>query len=117
MIKKDADVKFDKKGGCLTAHITGDIDHHNAKYVREAIDGTLTSEKPSALILELGGISFMDSSGLGLVLGRYAKAKEVGCTMRICGADKRTVKLLEMAGVGRIIEIAAVSGAKNGGGK
>ena len=53
-------------------------------------------------MLELSGVAFMDSSGLGLIIGRLVTAKEVGAVMTLTGADARTRKIFEMAGLERM---------------
>ena len=63
-------------GKTLTVFIEGDIDHHTARQIRSRIDTKVYIQRPDELILDLSRVCFMDSSGLGLILGRYAKAVE-----------------------------------------
>ena len=63
------DVTFSYGEGRLTAHIKCDIDHHTARRMRERIDQALFEKRPEVLILDFSSVEFMDSSGLGLVLG------------------------------------------------
>ena len=91
----------------LYAHITGDIDHHNSKSIRSDIDRAIKHYTPRSLILDLSGISFMDSSGLGLILGRYTVCTNAGISLAVCGVDELTMKIFEMAGLCRIINITA----------
>ena len=58
----------------LTAKILGDIDHHSARSVREKIDALIFSKRPSMVVLDLSAVEFMDSSGLGLIVGRLRVA-------------------------------------------
>ena len=101
---ENGNVKLKTCENTLWAHIFGEIDHHSARLIRETIDAVLTSHSPDALILELSGITFMDSSGLGLVMGRYTKACEAGITFSVCGASPRITKMFDMAGLDRIID-------------
>lgn len=101
---ENGNVKLKLCDGTLHAHIFGEIDHHSARSVREAIDAYLLSCSPDALVLELSGITFMDSSGLGLVMGRYTKASEAGINFSVCGATARIIKMFDMAGLYRIID-------------
>lgn len=89
----------------LNVKIKGDIDHHSAKRVREKIDEAMMSSKPRYVILDLSSVEFMDSSGLGLILGRYSNAADIGAKLIITKPSKRIKKILEMAGIERIIEI------------
>ncbi|MBE6682437.1 MAG: STAS domain-containing protein [Ruminococcaceae bacterium] len=93
-------VKDDK----MIVYISGEIDHHTSREIRENVDRMIVMQRPKTLILDLEGVDFMDSSGLGLVLGRYKKIKELDGNMYICGADDRTMKILKMAGVDKIIK-------------
>ena len=89
----------------LTAKLQSEIDHHSAVSVRERIDDMLYKELPGTLVFDLSEVNFMDSSGLGLVLGRYAKAKEIGTEVIIKNPSKRTEKIFRMAGTDKIIKI------------
>lgn len=93
-------VKDDK----MIVYISGEIDHHTSREIRESIDKMIVMQRPATLILDLEGIDFMDSSGLGLILGRYKKIRELNGNMYICGANDRTMKILKMAGVDKIIK-------------
>ena len=62
----------------LVAEICGDIDHHTAKYFRGEIDKAIRSHNPLTLILDYSQVTFMDSSGIGLVMGRYRIMSEMG---------------------------------------
>ena len=65
-------------GDILTVKLKSEIDHHIAAGVREQIDEKMYSLLPRAIVFDLSEVNFMDSSGLGLVLGRYTKALELG---------------------------------------
>ena len=67
----------DTAGSVLSIHVRGEIDHHTASEIRRGIDGVLFEKRPHKLILDLSAVSFMDSSGLGLIMGRYAVMKEL----------------------------------------
>lgn len=64
-------VTIESSGSVVIAYLIGEIDHHTAGEVREKIDDTLMLVKPKTLILDFKNVSFMDSSGIGLVMGRY----------------------------------------------
>jgi stage II sporulation protein AA (anti-sigma F factor antagonist) len=98
-------LEFSFERGILTSKILGDIDHHSAKFVREKIDSYIIGCKPSLVLLDLSAVEFMDSSGLGLILGRYNTASEIGAEFRICSPSIGVKKVLELAGIERIIKI------------
>ena len=92
-------VTIEKCGDELIAALAGEIDHHNSKQIREAIDAELERGGYKLLTFDLESVSFMDSSGLGVVLGRYKLLKERGGSMRIRGASRPVGRILKMAGV------------------
>ncbi len=100
-------ISFYKEGKSLGARLTGELDHHGAPYVRECIDNRIMNGSNS-LILDLTGLTFMDSSGIGLILGRYKLISDCGGTMSIItGKNKNINKLLAMCGITRIIPVNA----------
>jgi len=101
---ENGNVKLTVTGDTLCAHVSGEIDHHSSRTIREAIDAALVSYSPDTLIMDVSGITFMDSSGLGLVLGRYTKASEAGIAFSVTGAGERVRKMFDMAGLDRIID-------------
>lgn len=89
----------------LLVQLDGEIDHHGATEVREGLDHMIGELRPKTLVLDLKDIDFMDSSGLGLVLGRYRRLQELGSGMLIQDPSARVEKILMMAGVDRLIKI------------
>ena len=90
------------KGAALEVCINGEIDHHTARAVREKIDAAVYAQKPRVLRLYLNHMRFMDSAGLGLIIGRVACAAEIGAEVELYGADARALKIFEMAGLSRM---------------
>lgn len=93
-----------KSGKRLIARITCEIDHHTAKTVREAVDSTLMAGF-SVLELDFSGVSFMDSSGIGLIIGRAAKAEDIGASLEVSGLSPRLRRLVCMSGVERLSNV------------
>ena len=93
------------KDGILYVKLSGDIDHHSAKVIRNSVDNLIRINNPAELELDLSSIEFMDSSGLGLVLGRYKKQTDIGGKMKILNPTKRILQILQLAGVDKIIKI------------
>ena len=89
----------------LLVGLCGEIDHHSAAEIRESLDRMIAETRPKSLVLELSDIDFMDSSGLGLVLGRYRRLQEIGAKMFIKNPSVRIEKILAMAGVDKLIRI------------
>ena len=89
----------------LVVKLDGEIDHHSAAEIRESLDKMIMENRPKTMVLELSEIDFMDSSGLGLVLGRYRRLSEIGSKMLIKNPGRRTERILAMAGVDKLIKI------------
>ena len=64
-------VTIETNGSTMTARLSGELDHHHTQKLREEIDRSVQKERPTRLALDFSGVEFMDSSGIGLVLGRY----------------------------------------------
>lgn len=88
----------------LTATLRGEIDHHSAVAIRAHIDEELYTKRPALLVIDVGKVDFMDSSGLGLIMGRLAKASEIGTRLAVANPAPRAVKMLKMAGLDRLIQ-------------
>lgn len=97
------ELNYARNGGCLAVALQGELDHHNASEVREKIDLQLSDHCVLHLTLDLRGVTFMDSSGIGVVLGRYKLISERGGTMQIVGATPRVERILKMAGIYKLL--------------
>lgn len=96
------EITGEKFGSCLHAKISGELDHHAAQKARKELDGLL-SEDVRELELDLSGLTFMDSSGIGVILGRYKAVAERGGTVRVVGVSEPVDKLLRMSGLYNVI--------------
>lgn len=94
-----------KEGASLFAKITCEIDHHTAKVIRESIDRELLDKSIKDLTLDFSAVSFMDSSGIGLILGRAAKAEQIGAKVNVIGLCTSLRRLICMSGMERIANI------------
>ena len=92
-------VTFDHREGVLIANISGDLDHHSAAPIREAIDRMAESAMPKVLVLDFGGVGFMDSSGIGLIMGRYKLMDSMGGSVRVEHASSQLKKVIRLAGL------------------
>jgi stage II sporulation protein AA (anti-sigma F factor antagonist) len=86
-------------GEQVTAGILGDIDHHTASGIRSEIDAVLENSTPRLLILDFGGVKFMDSSGIGLILGRQRVLQGFGGSLLIKNATGHAAKIVNLAGL------------------
>ncbi len=94
-----------EKDGDFVVRISGEIDHHSAIGIREQIDRALSQGKIERLVMDLSATGFMDSSGLGLILGRLRKTKEAGIDFLLVNPTEAIVKILRLAGVEKLLQI------------
>lgn len=95
------EIDIDEKS--VTAYISGEIDHHNAAGLRSKIDEAVENAYPEVLILDFGGVTFMDSSGIGLVMGRYKLMKNLSGKVFVENAPRQIKKVLRMAGIEKML--------------
>ena len=107
-----AEFLCDTAGSILSIRVRGEIDHHTAAAIRQGIDATLFEKRPAKLILDLSAVSFMDSSGLGLIMGRYSVMKELGGEMTVWNPSPETRAILTLAGMERLVKIAYPEGGE-----
>lgn len=100
------DVIFFEKCRTLTAQINRDIDHHSAKAIRERIDKELFKVKPELLLLDFSQVHFMDSSGIGLIMGRCEVAEELSAGVRIVSLSPLLMKLVRLSGIEKISNLS-----------
>ena len=97
--KMEQDVSFEKRGQTLRAKIACELDHHAAGQVREQIDRRAFAERARVLELDFSGVPFMDSSGIGLIIGRAEVGRERGFCVRLCGLSAELSRLVRLSGV------------------
>jgi len=97
------DIKSD--GGYAVAMLSGEIDHHNAKEIREKLDSFIISNQPRELAMDFRDISFMDSSGIGLIMGRYKLISECGGRLVVKNPRQYIKRVLKISGIERIVKI------------
>jgi stage II sporulation protein AA (anti-sigma F factor antagonist) len=97
-------LRTEKTGAVLVAVLEGELDDHGADGVRQAIDRELDRMHKPYLVVDVAGLSFMDSSGLGVMLGRYRKVAERGGEMRVSGASPSIEKLFHLSGMHKLVQ-------------
>ncbi len=100
------DVIFSENGRILTATPTCEIDHHTAKYIREKIDRELMSVRADILVLDFSEVRFMDSSGIGLIIGRAEAAGNIGASVRVVGLSPILMKIVRLSGIDKISNLS-----------
>ena len=95
-------VRIESSSEVVTAFLEGELDHHRAKDIREQIDAHIEEHSPRLLILDFADVSFMDSSGIGLVMGRYRQMKLLDGEVKVQNASPQITKVMRMAGLERL---------------
>lgn len=91
--------------GVTIALLTGDLDHHSARLMRSEIDHELNDKRPQRLIIDFSAVTFMDSSGIGLIMGRYKLMSERGGEVIVSRPPMYIKKVLHLAGVDKLAAI------------
>lgn len=89
----------------VTAFLEGEIDHHSASDLRIQIDDAIFRYKPKILKLDYNDVTFMDSSGVGLVMGRYRNIQPFGGKVHVANLSKQLYKVMRLAGIENIAKI------------
>lgn len=100
------DINMEKRGSVLCVRLNGELDHHTSEVLRNNVEEELQSGQFKHLILNLEYLSFMDSSGLGVILGRYKQITNNGGEMVVCSITPPIKRLMEMSGLFKIIRLA-----------
>lgn len=97
--------KLEYKKKEIRVVLDGEIDHHSASLIRISIDDAIIHKRPQLLVLDFSGVSFMDSSGIGLVMGRYKLLKTVGGKLRVENLSPSAYKVMKLAGLEKLGEL------------
>lgn len=97
---------FAVKENVLVVRLSGELDHHEAGILRESWQTKLKDEAVQHVILNLEEVTFMDSSGIGVLLGRYKEIIQLGGELVVCSINPSIKRLFEMSGLFKIIRLA-----------
>ncbi|MDR2648058.1 MAG: anti-sigma factor antagonist [Oscillospiraceae bacterium] len=107
-------VQFIYDDQTLTALLSGEIDHHSAAFLRQILDESIAKFRPSKLILDFDAVSFMDSSAVGLVMGRYRCVDAYGGAIEVLNLTPKTLRMMRLSGLQSLAVLRGkVSGGKN----
>lgn len=99
-------VTIKTKDSQMYAFIKGEIDHHTVPSIREQIDDAVCDcGNVNTLVLDFGDVSFMDSSGVGLVMGRYRFITPMNIKLRVDNLSNRDYKIMRMSGIEKLAQI------------
>ena len=98
------EIKYRKNNSALTVYVYGELDEYSAQSAKGILDKLLYDNlSTNKVVFDLSGISFMDSTGIGLLIGRYKKLKQFNIPSYITGATVATEKVIELAGLYKIM--------------
>jgi len=97
-------IRVKQQSDYIAAHLFGELDHHSADQAKDELDSLIRRFNDINLVLDLKNLSFMDSSGLGVILGRYKKLKAKGGKMYIRNANSQIEKVFTVSGIYQIIK-------------
>ncbi len=96
-------LKIYNDGRRITVSISGDIDHHSARELRISIDEVIERSRPELLIMDMENVGFMDSSGVGLIIGRAKAVKAAGGEIVVKNARKEIADMIALSGMSSVI--------------
>lgn len=105
-------VALQNNNSCLVASLSGELDHHSVRMIREEIDTAISEQQPASLALDFGGVTFMDSSGIGLILGRCKVMGGIGGTTAIWNPPPHIRRVMKLSGIERLAKIERSSNRK-----
>ena len=97
------DVKIENLPEVMFVRLSGEIDHHNARQIREQVDSAVEMHKPKKLCLDFKDVTFMDSSGIGMIIGRYKKLHNIGGKIGVINISPKIKRIFEMSGLFNIV--------------
>lgn len=99
------EMKYITENRQLTITLSGELDHHAAKGLMESIDRCMEQNLPTKTLLDLGGLTFMDSSGIAVILRARQKMQLLDGGLLVRGVPPQARRVLEAAGVNRLVTI------------
>lgn len=94
----------EKQRSTVTVRLSGDLDHNTAGQIREELDRLIADPSVKRLVFDLSGLGFMDSSGIGMMIGRYRTMARRGGSVAVMPGGSQVDRLMELSGLYQIIE-------------
>ena len=99
------EISVKSEGRCMEIYLKGELDHHGAKGMMMRLDRELELALPLQLVLDFGGVAFMDSSGIAVVMRARSRMQQLGGRLKLCGTASQVRKVFDAAGVSRLVEM------------
>jgi stage II sporulation protein AA (anti-sigma F factor antagonist) len=98
--------RIEPRGTGLHVYLEGEIDHHTAAGIRERVDEAISRQRPKILCLDFADVTFMDSSGVGLVMGRYRALNPLGGKLELRNLSPTAYKVMRLSGLDRLAKLS-----------
>ncbi|MGN0986020.1 MAG: STAS domain-containing protein [Candidatus Enterenecus sp.] len=98
-------ITVNAKEGSAAIALSGEIDHHGARAIMRDLDDAISGLLPRRLTLDLSGVTFMDSSGIAVLLRAQRQMEQLGGSLRVTSIPAQPRRVLDAAGVGRLITL------------
>lgn len=99
------EIYFENEDRLLTIKLLEEIDHHTTEKIRRRVDYEIQRHLPRKVIFDYSGVSFMDSAGIGMIIGRYKLISMLGGVLEIQNVKPQIEKILKMSGILKLIDI------------
>ena len=96
-------VNFETLNNILIIKLNGELDHHSSSYVKDEIDDEILAKNPKNILFDMSHLNFMDSSGIGVIIGRYKFIASNGGKVGIVSMKPQIKRIYEICGLKRII--------------
>lgn len=97
--------KFEKKYGCLFLQMPEELDHHQAEILKEEADALILKYPVRSLVFDFSNTRFMDSSGIGVIIGRCKNVRFSGGYVKAVHLNEQIQRIITMSGLGKIMEV------------
>ncbi len=97
------EIIYNRSRECLIVRLKGELDDHAAGKLRQTLKESFRKKMPAILLLNLQELDFMDSSGVGVILGRYRETSRNNNKLMLCGLNPQVKRVLDLAGVLKIV--------------
>ena len=108
-------VEYNEKDKLLVLKITEEIDHHIAEKIRTRADFEIQKYIPKKVVIDFNNVTFMDSAGIGMLIGRYKMVTMFGGSINMINVKPNIKKVFEMAGILKLIPISEERGGIENG--
>ena len=98
-------LKAHREGGRMCVALSGEIDHHGARSAMRELELAVDAALPKKLVLDMTGVTFMDSSGIALILRAQQRMRLLDGSLLVCHVPEQAKRVLDAAGIGRLVTI------------